>query len=89
MSLTTAEKSELIEKFGTHTNDSGSPEVQIALFDKRIHQLQAHLKAHRHDEGARRGLLRLVGKRRRFLAYLRKNHPDRYRKILAELGLRR
>lgn len=89
MSLTVAEKAELVEKFGKDASDTGSPEVQIAIFDKRIHQLQEHLKYHKHDEGSRRGLLSLVGKRRRFLAYLRKNHPERYRKILGELGLRR
>ncbi len=89
MSLTVTEKSELVEKFGTHGSDTGSPEVQIAIFDKRIAQLQAHLNEHKHDESSRRGLLKLVGKRRRFLAYLRKNHPERYRVVLAELGLRR
>lgn len=89
MGLTVTEKAELQEKFGHHGTDTGSPEVQIAIFDKRIAQLQEHLKMHKHDEGSRRGLLRLVGKRRRFLAYLRKNHPERYRTILAELGLRR
>ena len=89
MSLTVDEKSELVEKFGQHGTDTGSADVQIAIFDKRIHQLQGHLKEHKHDESSRRGLLKLVGKRRRFLAYLRKNQPERYRKILAELGLRR
>ena len=89
MSLTVDEKSELVEKFGQHGTDTGSAEVQIAMFDKRIHQLQGHLKEHKHDESSRRGLLKLVGKRRRFLAYLRKTQPARYRKILAELGLRR
>ena len=89
MSLDVSEKAELVEKFGTHGTDTGSPEVQIAIFDKRIHQLQEHLSKHKHDESSRRGLLKLVGQRRRFLAYLRKNHPERYRAILAELGLRR
>lgn len=89
MSLTKEEKAELMEKFGTHPNDSGSPEVQIAIFDKRIKQLQEHLKMHKHDQSSRRGLLILVGKRRRYLAYLRKNHPERYRSLIAELGLRR
>ncbi len=89
MSLQTDEKAELVEKFGTHGTDTGSPEVQIAIFDKRIKQLQEHLNVHKHDESSRRGLLKLVGKRRRFLAYLRDNQPERYRKILAELGLRR
>ena len=89
MPLTQAEKTELMKKYGQSENDSGSPEVQIAIFDARIHQLQEHLNVHKHDESSRRGLLKLVGKRRRFLAYLRKNHPDRYRTIIAELGLRR
>jgi small subunit ribosomal protein S15 len=89
MPLTVAEKTELIEQFATHTEDTGSPEVQIAIFDRRIRQLQGHLNSHKHDEGSRRGLLKLVGKRRRLLAYLRQNHPDRYRTILERLGLRR
>ncbi|MEW5988757.1 MAG: 30S ribosomal protein S15 [Chloroflexota bacterium] len=89
MSLNPSEKTELIEKFATHPGDTGSPEVQIALFDKRIKQLQEHLSTHKHDVSSRRGLLMLVGKRRRLLAYLRQSHPDRYRAILGELGLRR
>ena len=89
MPLTQAEKTEIMKKYGQSENDSGSPEVQIAMFDARIHQLQEHLSEHKHDESSRRGLLKLVGKRRRFLAYLRKNHPDRYRAIIADLGLRR
>lgn len=89
MPLSVAEKSEIIEEFATHPGDTGSPEVQIAIFDKRIKQLQEHLNAHKHDESSRRGLLMLVGKRRRLLAYLRQTHPDRYRVILERLGLRR
>lgn len=89
MSLTNEQKAEIFEKFGTHEGDTGSPEVQIAMFSTRIDQLQAHLNYHKHDEGSRRGLLRLVGKRRRLLAYLRNNYPDRYRQIIAQLGLRR
>jgi small subunit ribosomal protein S15 len=89
MSLTTEEKTELVDKFGQHEGDTGSPEVQIAIFDRRIRQLQDHLREHKHDESSRRGLLKLVGKRRRLLAYLRKKDPERYRAILAELGLRR
>ena len=89
MPLDLAEKAELIEDFGTHEGDTGSPEVQIAIFDRRIKQLQEHLSVHKHDESSRRGLLKLVGKRRRLLGYLRKRHPDRYRAILARLGLRR
>jgi small subunit ribosomal protein S15 len=89
MSLEVAKKADLIENFATHEGDTGSPEVQIAIFDRRIKQLQEHLKNHRHDESSRRGLLKLVGKRRRMLAYLRKRHPERYREILQRLGLRR
>ncbi len=84
-----AVKAELVKKFGTHEGDTGSAEVQIAIFDARIRQLQAHLREHKHDQGSRRGLLKLVGKRRRYLAYLRKNYPDRYRSVIKELGLRR
>lgn len=89
MPLDVAEKAEIIEEFAIHPGDTGSPEVQIAIFDRRIKQLQEHLGAHRFDESSRRGLLKLVGKRRRLLAYLRKKHPDRYRTILKRLGLRR
>jgi small subunit ribosomal protein S15 len=89
MPLDMAEKAELIEEFAAHPGDTGSPEVQIAIFDKRIKQLQGHLNVHKDDESSRRGLLKLVGKRRRLLAYLRKEHPERYREILKRLGLRR
>ena len=89
MSLSMTEKTDIIKEFATHPGDTGSPEVQIAIFDRRIEQLQDHLNANKHDESSRRGLLMLVGKRRRLLAYLRKNHPDRYRAILERLGLRR
>jgi len=89
MPLSVAEKSDIIEEFAIHPGDTGSPEVQIALFDKRIKQLQQHLTENKHDESSRRGLLMLVGKRRRLLAYLRKMHPERYRVILSRLGLRR
>ena len=89
MPLNGTAKAELIGNYATHDGDTGSPEVQIALMDKRIRQLQEHLNTHKHDESSRRGLLKLVGKRRRMLAYLRKDHPDRYRAILGRLGLRR
>lgn len=89
MPLDVAQKAELIDQFAAHEGDTGSPEVQIAIFDRRIRQLQEHLSAHKHDESSRRGLLKLVGKRRRLLAYLRKQHPERYRAIIARLGLRR
>jgi len=89
MPLDVAEKADLMEEFATHEGDTGSPEVQIAIFDRRIKQLQGHLSMHKHDESSRRGLLKLVGKRRRLLSYLRKRHPERYRTIIARLGLRR
>lgn len=89
MPINNEAKAELIGDFASHEGDTGSPEVQIAIFDKRIKQLQEHLNVHKHDQSSRRGLLKLVGKRRRMLAYLRKNHPERYREILQRLGLRR
>ena len=89
MPLDSTEKAELMSDFAMHEGDTGSAEVQIAIFDKRIKQLQEHLRLHKHDESSRRGLLKLVGKRRRLLAYLRKRHPERYREILDRLGLRR
>ena len=88
MPLDMAEKTELMKEFETHDGDTGSPEVQIAIFDKRIKQLQEHLGTHKHDQSSRRGLLKLVGKRRRLLKYLRKRHPERYREIIKRLGLR-
>ncbi len=89
MTMSVAEKAEVIDQFAMHEGDTGSPEVQIALMDKRIKELQEHLAIHKHDQSSRRGLLKLVGKRRRMLSYLRKTHPERYRTILARLGLRR
>ena len=77
------------KEFAKHPGDTGSPEVQIALFHQRINQLQEHLRTHKYDQSSRRGLLKLVGKRRRLLAYLRKKNPERYRAILERLGLRR
>jgi small subunit ribosomal protein S15 len=89
MPLDGTEKAELMTDFARSDGDTGSAEVQIAIFDRRIKQLQEHLRVHKHDESSRRGLLKLVGKRRRLLAYLRKRHPERYREILGRLGLRR
>jgi len=82
-------KSGTIEKFRTHDSDTGSPEVQIALLSDRINHLTDHLKMHKKDHHSRRGLLMLVGKRRRFLDYLKATDVERYRAIIAELGLRR
>lgn len=89
MSIDAEKKAELIDRFAQHEDDTGSPEVQIAIFDHRIRHLQEHLRTHKHDESSRRGLLTLVGKRRRLLAYLRRKDPERYRSILTDLGLRR
>ena len=82
-------KSETIAKFAKSPGDTGSPEVQIALLTDRINHLTAHLKDHKKDHHSRRGLLMLVGRRRRFLDYLKAIDVERYRAIIAELGLRR
>ena len=82
-------KSEVIAQFKTHEKDTGSPEVQIAILTHRINQLTEHLKAHKHDEHSRRGLLRMVGKRRRHLTYLSRKDPERYKEVIRRLGLRK
>lgn len=82
-------KSDTIAKHRQHDSDTGSPEVQIALLTDRINHLTEHLKVHKKDHHSRRGLLMLVGKRRRFLDYLSANDVERYRALIAELGLRR
>ena len=89
MALSKVEKDSVIENFHRHPKDTGSPEVQIALLSTRINQLTEHLKEHKHDEHSRRGLLRMVGKRRRHLTYLGRKNPNRYKEILQQLGLRR
>ena len=89
MTLQAEQKKELIEKFGHHQGDTGSPEVQIALLTERINQLIEHLKLHKHDHHSRRGLLKLVGARRRQLAYLSRKDADRYRAVISKLGLRK
>jgi small subunit ribosomal protein S15 len=89
MSLTQARKHELIEKFGRSEGDTGSAEVQIALLTERINELTEHLRSHRKDHHSRRGLLMLVGKRRRLLRYLERADLDRYRQVVSDLGLRR
>lgn len=89
MSLAKTQKEEIIKEFGRHQKDTGSPEVQIALTTTRILELTDHLKEHTHDESSRRGLLKLVGQRRRLLAYLRKEDYQRYIAISDSLGLRR
>ena len=89
MGLTKEIKEEVIKDFGRDTKDTGSPEVQIALLTTRINQLTDHLRAHKHDQHSRRGLLKLVGQRRRHLKYLSRKNPEGYRAILQRLGLRR
>ena len=84
-----APKADTIAKHRLHDGDTGSPEVQVALLSDRIDHLTEHLKMHKKDHHSRRGLLMLVGKRRRFLDYLKENDVERYRKLIAELGLRR
>ena len=82
-------KRTVIEQFGLHEGDSGSTEVQVALLTERITQLTEHLKAHRHDHHSQRGLLKLVGQRRRLLSYLKREDVARYQALIARLGLRR
>ncbi|MEJ2638849.1 MAG: 30S ribosomal protein S15 [Desulfosarcinaceae bacterium] len=89
MAYTTDAKKELIEKYKQHESDTGSPEVQIGLLTYRISYLTEHLKVHKKDHHSRRGLLMLVGKRRRLLNYVKKNDVQRYRHIIETLGLRR
>ena len=87
--LATATKTGVIDTNRLHDTDTGSPEVQIAIFSQRINHLTDHLKTHAHDHNSRRGLLQLVGKRRRLLNYLQRKDIERYRAIIAKLGLRR
>lgn len=88
--MAVAEKKEnTIQDYRTHEEDTGSPEVQVAIFSKRISHLTEHLREHKHDYHSRRGLLKLVGKRRRLLKYLQNNDVERYRALIARLGLRR
>jgi small subunit ribosomal protein S15 len=89
MTLTKEAKQEIFKKHGRTEQDTGSPEVQIALLTTRINQLTEHLRAHKHDHYSRRGLLKLVGRRRRLLNYLQRNNVEGYRALIKELGLRR
>lgn len=89
MSLDTATKKQIIAEYGKDGHDTGSPEVQIALLTRRISDLTEHLKSHKHDHHSRRGLLILVGQRRRLLQYLQKTEISRYRSIIERLGIRR
>jgi small subunit ribosomal protein S15 len=82
-------KDQIIAEYHRHENDTGSPEVQIAILTHRIQQLTEHLKVHRHDESSRRGLIKLVGKRRRHLVYLKRKDPSAYLTLTESLGIRR
>ncbi|MCK4725942.1 MAG: 30S ribosomal protein S15 [Anaerolineales bacterium] len=82
-------KTELIKEFSRHESDTGSPEVQIAILTKRISQLTDHLRTHKHDESSRRGLLKMVGRRRRLLTYVRRNDFQRYMALTENLNIRR
>ncbi len=88
MSISLERKAEIIKEFGQGEGDSGSPEVQIALFTERINYLQSHLKEHKHDHSSRRGLLKMVGKRRKLLVYLQKKDFERYETVRQKLGIR-
>jgi len=89
VSLSTAEKQNIIQEYHLHPQDTGSPEVQVALLTTRINQLIDHLKMHKQDEHSRRGLLKLVGQRRRHLAYLKRKDNQRYLELIQRLGLRK
>ena len=89
MPLDSATKQQIVSQYGTTSTDTGSPEVQVALLTKRIQDLTEHLKSHKHDHHSRRGLLLLVGQRRRLLQYLQEKDIQRYRSLIERLGLRR
>ena len=89
MTLQTEKKKEIIEQFKTHANDTGSPEVQIALLSARITYLTEHFKSHKKDHHSRRGLLKLVGQRRRMLNYLKNKDVEKYREVIKALNIRK
>jgi small subunit ribosomal protein S15 len=89
MTVTKEEKKEIVDQYGTSANDSGSTEAQIAIFTARINDLTGHLKEHKKDHASRRGLLQMVGKRRRLLRYLKKKDIEAYRSLISELGIRK
>ncbi|MGA3085497.1 MAG: 30S ribosomal protein S15 [Thermodesulfobacteriota bacterium] len=89
MGLYAEQKKEILGKFGVHPTDTGSPEIQIALLSERIKYLTEHFKTHQKDHHSRRGLLKLVGQRKRMLSYLRKKDAERYRNLIQELGIRK
>ena len=89
MALTRESKGSIIDQFRIHPSDTGSPEVQIAILSERITYLTEHFKTHKKDHGSRRGLLKLVGRRRRLLEYLKRAEVGRYRDVISKLGLRK
>lgn len=89
MSITTGRKAELIGKFAQKSEDTGSPEVQVAILTERITNLTEHFKSHKKDNHSRRGLLKMVSRRRRLLDYVKGKDEERYKKLIAELGIRR
>ena len=89
MSLTRVGKAEVIESFRTHDVDTGSPEVQVAILTKRIEYLTGHFKTHAKDHHSRQGLLKMVGRRRRLLDYLKGKNRDRYQQVIGRLGIRK
>ena len=89
MSLDKESKNKLMQEYSRHQTDTGSPEVQIAILSNRIQQLTDHLRTHKHDESSRRGLLKMVGRRRRLLAYVRRNDFPRYLALTDKLNIRR
>lgn len=89
MVLTTGAKKDIIDRFKVHGTDTGSPEVQIALLTSRIKYLTEHFKEHKKDHHSRRGLLKLVGQRRRLLNYLKRKNVEKYRELIQELGIRK
>lgn len=89
MPLELEQRTQTIEAYRTHPTDTGSPEVQVALLTGRINQMIEHLREHKHDHHSRRGLLKMVGRRRRLLVYLQKQDQARYQQLIARLGLRR
>ncbi len=89
MGITKERKQEIIRQFQQHENDTGSVEVQIALLTERINRLAQHFEKHKHDTNSKRGLLGLVGRRRKLLKYLARTNPDRYKEVIAKLGLRK
>jgi small subunit ribosomal protein S15 len=89
MSLEKEYKANVMDEFSRHEKDTGSPEVQVAILSKRIEQLTDHLRTHKHDESSRRGLLKMVGRRRRLLAYIRSKDYQRYLALTEKLNIRR